>query len=280
MGREVDVRDHSSSRSTPQRAALLQNKANEISGRMTGAQSIQLGRINPLTGNPSSAALAVPAPGTGAEDYIQRALHYVNTVGPAMGLTAGQAPEFVADPAVQKTSSGASAVNLQQRYKGIPIFEGATIVRFAPDGKLEDTAGNVISVDAEVATTRKLTVQEAVSKAAQFVNVPDPEAKDRKDQFGQPLPDPVVDLTGFTPTIRAAFPETPEQATVLEPGPFGAEIKASLIWFPHNDSLVLGWTVLLTFPNYERQYQVIVDANSGDILYSHQRVQYVAAVGN
>ena len=44
--------------------------------------------------------------------------------------------------------------------------------------------------------------------------------------------------------MRAAFTETPEQSAVLEPGPFGAEIKGSLIWFPLNDSLALGWTVL------------------------------------
>src|SRR5213595_3546878 len=110
MGREIDVRDHSRNRSTPQRAALLQNKANEISSRTPG-HTIQLGRVNPATGNPTAAALATPAPAPGEENYIQRALQYVHTVGPAMGLTATQAPEFVADPALQQTSSGAHAVH-------------------------------------------------------------------------------------------------------------------------------------------------------------------------
>ena len=145
---------------------------------------------------------------------------------------------------------------------------------------MEDTAGNVISVSADVSPAHKLRVEDAVLKAAEFVSEPDPAAKDRKDQFGAALPEPTVDITGFAPKVRAAFVETPEQAAVLEPGPFGAEIKASLIWFPLNDSLVLGWTVLLTYTGFERQYQVIVDANSGDILYSHQMVQYVAATGN
>ncbi len=243
-------------------------------------QQVRLGRINPGTGNPSSLAGAAAAPATGSQDYIQRALQHVHTVGPILGLTATQTPEFVADPQVQETSSGAHAVNLQQRYKGIPVFEGATTVRFGPDDKLEDTAGNVIGVSADVSPAHKLRVEDAVLKAAEFVSEPDPAAKDRKDQFGAPLPEPTVDITGFVPKVRAAFMETPEQAAVLEPGPFGAEIKASLIWFPLNDSLVLGWTVLLTYSGFERQYQVIVDANSGDILYSHQMVQYVAATGN
>ena len=252
-----------------------------MSGRLPGIQKVQIGRINPSTGNPSSLAFAAAAaPAGGSQDYIQRALQHVQAVGPILGLTATQAPEFVADPQVQKTSSGAHAVNLQQRYKGIPVFEGATIVRFDPNGNLQDTAGNVVSVAVDVAAAHTLRVEDAVLKAAQFVNEPDPAAKDRKDQFGAPLPEPTVDLTGFTPKVRASFAETPEQSAVLEPGPFGSEIKASKIWFPINDSLALSWTVLLTYPGFERQYQVIVDANSGAILYSHQTVQYVAAVGN
>jgi hypothetical protein len=71
-------------------------------------------------------------------NYIMRALDYVQTISPAMGLLT-QAAEFVADSTVQETSSGARAVNLQQRYKGIPIFQAATTVRFAPDGALIDT---------------------------------------------------------------------------------------------------------------------------------------------
>src|SRR6266702_5652360 len=101
MGREIDVRDHSISRSTPQRAALLQTKANELSGQLPGIQSVKIGRINPGTGNPASLAFAAgAAPAGGPSDYIQRALQHVQAVGPIMGLTETQAPEFVADPQV------------------------------------------------------------------------------------------------------------------------------------------------------------------------------------
>ena len=121
MGREVDVRDHSRSRLTPQRAALLQSKADELSGRLPGMQKVRIGRINPATGNPASLAVAAAVPAGGSQDYIQRALQHVHAVGPVLGLAATQTPEFVADPQVQVTSSGAHAVNLQQRYKGIPV---------------------------------------------------------------------------------------------------------------------------------------------------------------
>ena len=49
---KYDVRDHSRSRLTPQRAALLQSKADELSGRLPGMQKVRIGRINPGTGKP------------------------------------------------------------------------------------------------------------------------------------------------------------------------------------------------------------------------------------
>jgi extracellular elastinolytic metalloproteinase len=83
-----------------------------------------------------------------------------------MGLTAGQAPEYIADAAVLETSSGAHAVNLQQRYKRIPIFQADVMVRFAVDGRIHDTTGSIITVNGDVSTRRKLSVQEATLAAA------------------------------------------------------------------------------------------------------------------
>jgi extracellular elastinolytic metalloproteinase len=68
--------------------------------------------------------------------------------------------------------------------------------------------------------------------------------------------------------------------TVLDAGPFGDKIKASLKWFPLGDGLRLTWEVILTMPDYEEQYRAMVDAENGDILYCKQLVKYVAARGN
>src|SRR5262249_91738 len=125
-----------------------------------------------------------------------------------------------------------------------------------------------------------LAVQEAVLKAAQFVATPDADEHGKTDQFGEAMPPASVDVSNFVPRVRVAFPNVPERPTTLEPGPFGAEIKASLIWFPLADRLVLGWSTVLTMPDYAEQYHVIVDANNGEILYSHQTIKHVAAVGN
>src|SRR5262245_28708291 len=115
MSREVDVRDYSRDRATPQRAQLLQAKATQVTGRLEGAAALQLGRMNPHTGNPASISVVSSgtAPAAAASKYIQRALEYAQTISPALGLTEGQTPEFVADPNPAETSSGARAVNLQ-----------------------------------------------------------------------------------------------------------------------------------------------------------------------
>jgi extracellular elastinolytic metalloproteinase len=196
-----------------------------------------------------------------------------------MGLVS-QAPEFVADPTVQVTSSGARSVNLQQRYRGLPIFQAGVTVRFAPDSTLTDTIGTTASVSDGKSATPKLAAADAVLAAAKYLAASDPGAPVEKDQFGQSLQAPALDVAGFTPKVRAAFTNTPERPTVLEPGPFGEEIKARLLWFPLLDQLSLGWNVLLTMPGHAGQYNTVVDATTGDMLYCHQTVATVAAVGN
>ena len=275
MGREFDIRDFSVNGATPARVNQLRALAANVSASLAGSHQVMIQSFNSPTGNPS-VVVSHGAPAVSG-DYVQRVLEHVQTISPVLGLT-GQAPEFTADPAVQATSSGARAVHLQQRYKGIPIFQAAVAVRFAPDGSVRDTAGSTISLSDDTAVAPKLSVEQAVLKAAQYVA--EPTADELNDQFGQPFTPPRVDITGFTPKIRVVFPNIPEHPVVLEPGPFGAEIKAHLIWFSHNQGLILGWDTILSMPGYEGQYDTIVNADSGDILYCHQLVQYVAARGN
>src|SRR5262249_43180422 len=160
------------------------------------------------------------------------ALDHARRISPALGLTAAQATDFAADPEYQKTSSGAVAVHLQQIYKGIPIFQAAQAVRFEPNGAITETVGNSFTIEDEVVPAPKLTVQQAVLQAAKHVAVPDPNERQAKDPFGEPLNPPTVDVKGFEPRVIAGFGEKPDRPTVLEGGPFGDEIKARLLWFP------------------------------------------------
>jgi hypothetical protein len=278
MSRELDLRNLSRNRLTPQRTTELQALAASISDRLPGTHRIAVKRMDPTTGN-AAHVVSEASPPTPDGNFIKRALDHVQVIGPAMGL-AGQAAEFVADPSVIETSSGAHAVTLQQRYKGIPIFQASTTVRFGHDGTLIDTVGKTVTVADGGATTPQLSAVDAVRAAAAHLASPEADAAFETDQFGQPLKPPAIDLGKLSPKVRAAFTNMPERPTVLEPGPFGAEIKASLVWFPLDDELSLGWHVLLTMPGYAGQYSTVVDAKAGRMLYCHQTIPTVAAVGN
>ena len=278
MGREVDRRDFQVNRVTSARDAELRSLAADVSEGLPGAHRVAIARVDPTTGNPAR----VTSESAPAErgNYIQRALEHVRNIGRALGLEATQAPEFMADPHPQETSSGAVTVHLQQRYKGIVIFQAAQAVRFAPDGALQETAGSSISVPQDVPVSPQLSVQEAVRRAARHVATPQPDEQGGTDQFGQPLSYTSVDLTGFEPKLVAAFPNQPDQPAVLAPGPFEENLKANLIWFPLGNGLRLSWEVLITLPNYESQYRTIVDAANGEILYCRQLIRTVVARGN
>ena len=278
MTRELDRRDFSVNKVTAAQEAQLQARASEVSAHLPGTQQVRIASFDATTGNPRMIISEAAPAETG--NYVQRALDYVRNISGVLGLAPTQPAEFVADPHIQRTSSNAVTVNLQQQYKGIPIFQAAQAVRFAPDGTLQDTTGSSVTVAQEVPVSPKLSVQEAVLRAAEYVAVPQPDEQGATDQFGERLNLTSVDLTGFVPKVIATFPNKPDSPTVLEAGPFGDEIKASLIWFPLGNELRLAWEVIVTMPAYEGQYRTMVDANSGEILYCHQLVQTVAAQGN
>jgi extracellular elastinolytic metalloproteinase len=278
MSREIDRRDFSQRRTILNRDAELRSLASAVSDRLPGAHRIRIARFDRSTGNP--AAVASEAAPAEAGNYVQRALDHVRGISRALGLTATQPAEFVADPDFQTTSSGAVAVHLQQAYKGIAIFQAAEAVRFEPSGAIRETVGSAITVPEDVAVAPTLKVQEAVLRAARHVAVPHEDERGHKDSFGEPVELPSVNLEGFEPRVIAAFPEKPERLTVLDAGPFGDKVKASLLWFPLGDALRLTWEVILTMPAYRGQYRTLVDAENGEIQYCRQLVQSVAARGN
>ncbi len=278
MGRELDRRDRTINRMTPGRLETLRDLAEEVSRSLPGEHAVRIESFDPATGNPATIASTLAAPER--DNHVQRALDHMRTISRALGFAATQPTEFTADPVVQRTSSGAVTVHLQQLYKGIPIFQAAQAVRFGPDDRLDDTTGSTVTVDQEVAIKPTLSVEQAVLAAAKHVAVPGPDELGQKDPFGEPLTPPSVDLSGFEPRVIAAFPEKPEQPTVLDGGPFGDPIKASLVWFPMGEDLRLSWHIVIGMPAQSGQYRTIVDAQNREILYCRQLMQSLTVRGN
>lgn len=153
---------------------------------------------------------------------------------------------------------------------------------------MKETVGNPVTVGQELTPSPKVSIEDAVLKAAAHVAVPQEDERNQVDPFGQSVPQPAVDLTDFVPKIVTSFEEKPDHPSVLEPGPFADKITCKLIWFPlgidessgGGSNLRLTWEVILTMPNFAGQYRVLVDAENGEILYSKQLMRSILARGN
>ncbi len=283
MSREIDIRNFRPSLVTTQRESQLAAEAVTVSERLPGHHRVAIGLLDATTGNAAS-IISTGAPAADG-DFIQRALDHLQSVAPALGLTL-HGREFVPAPNPATTSSGSAAVHLQQTLKGIPIFQAAQTVRFGVDGAIEDIVGSTVSVDSDLPVAPTLTVTQAVSRAAEQVATPDADELGQADQFGEPLTPEAVDLTGWEPTVRAVFPDSPRRETVLDPGPFADDIRASLIWFPMLgvanavSGTALAYHVNLGLPGGSERYAVVVDATDGTILFCRQTVLRMAARGN
>ncbi len=208
--------------------------------------------------------------------FVQRALEHLRNIPGAEGLPA----EFVADPVARTTSSGAVSVNLRQQFKSIPIFLGAQTVRFKPNGEVESAVGAAFTIDTDTPVDPTLGAAQAAVQAAKHVADLGQGLLGEVDPLGQTLDAPSVDVSHFQPKVLSVFPDMPNKPTVLEAGPFGAPIRADLLWYPAVTGLRLAWQVMIVMPQGAGQYRVIVDAKNGETLYSRQLVQMLEARGN
>lgn len=278
MSREFDRRSFSGQRLTPEREAELRARAASEGQALPGAPEVRIDSFDAATGNPAAVLGAAPAAERG--HYVERALDYLRGVSGTLGFAPTQPGEFIPDPHVQTTSSGATAVHVQQLYKGIPIFQAAQAVQFDPNGAIQGTLGQSVSVETEHEVAPTIRAVDAALIAARYVAAPALDDAHERDQFGEPLHPPALALEGYTPRVVATFPDKPDQPTVLEQGPFGAPTRVALIWFDLDGTLRLAWEVVMTLPEYSDQYRVLVDAADGELLYCHQLVHQIAARGN
>lgn len=279
MGKELDRRDFSKSRASEGQKLRADATAASVSALLPGNQAVTAGALDPVSGNTALvAAVAAPAE---KGNYVERALTYLNRVHRVMGLAATQPPEFSPDHHVQSTSSGASVVHFQQRYKGIPIYQANIAVRFAPNGSVLESVGSPVTVDGEIPVQPRLSAEQAVAAAISHCGAPDPDEEGRRDPYGQVhRPREWREVRDYQPKVVGRFAETAEQQVVFEAGPFAEPIKANLIWFDLGEDLRLAWHVVLTMPEATAQYRTIVDAENGEILFCHQLIQEVMAKAN
>lgn len=278
MVRAIDTRDFTANRATDARMNELSQAASFVSEQLPGTHTVTVPALNSLTGTPNS-LLSSNAPSTEG-GLIDQALSFVNQSSAAFGFTTGEPVEFVPDPTIQTTSSQSKAVNLQQTYRGIPVFQMVRTVRFSPDNAISDVVGNNVNLPPEINIAPQINVTQAVRAAAQYVANPN-EAEVIIDGWGQPMTPIRVDVSDYTPQVLVAFP-IPSQPTVLDKGPFADLISAHLVLFYQNPETRFGWYVRITLPDHQDQYEVIVSADrtESEILYCQSLMRTVLGEGS
>jgi extracellular elastinolytic metalloproteinase len=276
MIRSIESRNYNINRATDARMDELTS----VASTLPDENRVSIPALNSFTGTPNR---LVPdsTPSATKESLIDQALDYVNATSAAFGFTSNEPAEFVPDPTVATTSSGSSAVNLQQTYRGIPVFEMIRTVRFSPNKDISDVVGDNINLPPGINIAPQINAAQAVMVAAQSLADPSNETEAMTDSWGQPRTPIRVDISGYNPQVLVTFP-LPSKPTVLEKAPFADSISAYLVLFYQNPGVRLGWFIQITMPNQQNQYDVIVSADSSEptILYSQSLIDMVIAEGN
>ena len=134
MPRELDKRSlqfyQASDQASENRQMQFRQRISQIIDSLPQVSALEIEKFDEFSGNPSLIVSHSLERQKG--NYAQRALDFLQRIHPVLGLAPRQSPEFVVGPSFGEASSGATAVHVQQQYKGIPIFQATTTVRFTP----------------------------------------------------------------------------------------------------------------------------------------------------
>ncbi|WP_031463750.1 M36 family metallopeptidase [Paenibacillus polymyxa] len=243
--------------------------------------------VNPTTGTMVVLNFTAPDDDTTLNDkrsFISKAVDYVQKAIEPQGFapesSALMKTEFVPDPNVIQTSSGAAVVHLQQAYRGIPFYQMSRTVRFSPEGKLEDIVGDNVEMLNEVDTIPQLDVISAMKKANEYIN--SHLEHDEYDAWGQKMPFVHFNTSNYVPKVIVTFPNVTHN-TVLDKGEFSDYIPANLVLFHQNPSTRLAWKFIITINKEIGQYEVVVAADNkqpGEILSCQRLNLHIEAKGN
>jgi extracellular elastinolytic metalloproteinase len=281
MVKEIDTRSFDYRRGDEQQqTAALTSAAEQASTTLPGTHAVRIGQLNSMSGTPASVVSSDAPAGQGS--LVQQALEHVNKVSGALGFAADEPAEFLPDPNVQRTSAGSAAVHLHQQFHGIPVFQMSRTVRFSPSEQITDVVGDSVSLPPDLDLTPRIDAVRAVTVAANHVAATENQGAGDVDGWGQPIAPVVTDLSGAVFTVLQTFSK-PDHPTVLSPGPFAEPIPAKLVIFYQGPTTRLGWHVLLTLPDYQGQYALIVAADSpqsDDVLYCKSTMSSAAIQGS
>ena len=151
--------------------------------------------------------------------------------------------------------NGVTHLTLQQEVNGVEVFQGDYSFHFDRFGSLITAGGELIPSAARSAnaTRPRLTASAAFRRAAEFAD---------------------VELSGEATTKAPAAGRALKQKLSL-PAKFGRDIEARLVYFPAlSNQLRLAWEFEMWLNETSDVYQIVVDADSGILLYRQNLTVY------
>jgi extracellular elastinolytic metalloproteinase len=261
MSKNLDTRDFRFIRERNVRAEA-ERVSNDV---LKGDHVVAVTRVNRFTGgaehllSANAPSVVSISPGQGPSDpsLIAAALDHLQKASPALGFAREEAAEFVPDPHVKRTSAGERVVNVQQQYRGIPVFHMERAIRFDPSGALQSVSGSSVGLGSDIRTEPAVPIEVAAKAAAAYVASPDTE----KDAWtGEVFEVGGFDVRKFEPKVLGRIP-IPCQPSFLDKGPFAEAIPSYLVIFYQGQKTRLGWHFVMTVPEWTMQYVVVVEAD-------------------
>jgi len=194
------------------------------------------------------------AAGDGAVDA---ALRYLQQNKQELGLAGSDIADVVVSSTVLSSHTGVTHVYLQQRYRGIEVWNGILTVNVAADGRVISGGSRFFSNIAPAAggQSAKKAALDAVNAAAGHVN-----------------------LRPARPFEVLARRGGPAAATTLSDGGIAAKpIEAKLVWVPVDRAVRLAWLLEIEETGGDHWWQALVDAETGASLGQYDLVVHDSA---
>ncbi|GAA4321344.1 hypothetical protein GCM10023149_21160 [Mucilaginibacter gynuensis] len=279
MIREIDKRNFAAFEDTDERKSRFFNLANETSGKLDFGDVPLMADINAWTGNPNFLKTSKPV-NLNQGSLIEKAMNYIQMQKESFGFEETEPASFLPDSYIANTSTGLSVVNMQQVYKGIPVFLVNKSVVFNKSGEIEETLGDSVSFPAEVDIEPKITVLEAAEKAADAIISNHEESE---DGWGELSGGNFAQNQKFEAKKLVEFPGISCKPTVLQKSIFANYIRANLIIFYIGPQAVLAWYFTIDVDDKGLQCDVVISANdpsNTEILYLKNTSHSILARGN
>jgi subtilase family serine protease len=149
-------------------------------------------------------------------------------------------------------SNGIRTVTFAQTVDGVPVFDAIVTLHVDGAGEIVRITSSAGRMGGRLRTTR-VAVEQAVTAAARNIR---PELS-----F---LPTRMADTGGAARFAR---------------GQFRRDLMASLTWLPVDGVLRLAWQVAVEPESDSEAYDVLIDANTGDVLLRRNRVHFAQGSG-